>query len=95
MPKRCEYVSPLWSKGDEGNAPVSETTRCGSVSAFLHVTVSPGRTTTLLGWNPVARIATFTVALGSDSETAGVAPAITNVPTSRRNNFFIVLTPQF
>ncbi len=72
---------------------MSETTRCGLLSAFLHVTVSPDRTTTLFGWKPVARIATFTVAVGSDSETAGVAPAIANVPASRRSNFFIVLPP--
>jgi hypothetical protein len=53
------------------------------------VTVSPTRAITWLGWKPVARIATLCVAVASDCETAGAAPAIASVPASRTSNFFI------
>src|SRR5918999_2636143 len=94
MPKRNEYVSPGSSIGDGGNAFVSETTRCGFVSAFLQVTVSPTRAITCAGWKPVARIATLCVAVASDCDVAGAAPAIASVPASKARSFFIgALTP--
>jgi hypothetical protein len=95
VPKVKEYVSPGSRTGDDGNAFVSDTTWCGCVSVFFHVTVSSSLITTVAGENPVAVMFTVTVAAGSECETAGAAPAIASVPASRTSNFLIVIDPLF
>jgi hypothetical protein len=57
------------------------------VSAFRQVTVSPALIVTFRGLNPVAVIATLTVALGS--EVALDAPASASTAMQRIKTFFM------